>query len=114
MLKITKEKFIPKKMLKKLKFKYEILEENDRFYKVRYNEYKEISYEALVIKLIRKRYSIDQELAILRQRDSKIEEFNEYNSFVESCKFDARMFVAEREADRLPKPVIEEESKGEE
>ena len=47
-------------------------------------------YKQRVIELIREKYSIDDELAILRQRDSKIDEFNTYNSFVEECKQIAR------------------------
>ena len=47
-------------------------------------------YEERVVELIRQRYSINQELAILRQRDSKAEEFGEYNSYVEECKATAR------------------------
>ncbi len=43
-------------------------------------------YENLIIKEIRKRYSVNQELAILRQRDVKPEEFAKYNAFVEECK----------------------------
>lgn len=43
-------------------------------------------YENLIIRKIRKRYSVNQELAILRQRDTKPEEFAEYNDFVEKCK----------------------------
>ncbi len=43
-------------------------------------------YEHLIIKKIRARYSVNQELAILRQRDSKPEEFAEYNAYVEECK----------------------------
>lgn len=50
----------------------------------------EEQYKQLVVELIRERYSIDDELAILRQRDSKIDEFNTYNSFVEECKQQAR------------------------
>lgn len=46
----------------------------------------EEQYKQRVIELIRERYSVDDELAILRQRDSKVEEFNEYNAFVESVK----------------------------
>ena len=46
----------------------------------------EDQYKQRVIDLIRERYSVDDELAILRQRDSKVEEFNEYNAFVESVK----------------------------
>lgn len=47
-------------------------------------------YEAEVIRMIRKRYSVNQELAILRQRDTKPEEFAEYNAYVESCKAEAK------------------------
>lgn len=43
-------------------------------------------YEEKVVELIRERYTVNQELAILRQRDSKQEEFEEYNTYVEECK----------------------------
>lgn len=46
-------------------------------------------YKSLVVSLIRVRYSADDEIALLRQRDSKPEEFNEYNDYVESCKKEA-------------------------
>lgn len=47
-------------------------------------------YAALVDTRIRKKYSISAELGILRQRDTKPEEFAEYNSFVEACKAEAK------------------------
>ena len=47
-------------------------------------------YAVLVDTAIRKRYSVSAELAVLRQRDSKPEEFAEYNAFVEKCKSDAK------------------------
>lgn len=47
-------------------------------------------YKDRVIELVREEYSVDDELAILRQRDTKIDEFNAYNSFVEECKVTAR------------------------
>ena len=43
-------------------------------------------YENKVVTLIRKKYNINQELAILRQRDTKPQEFAEYNEYVEKCK----------------------------
>lgn len=43
-------------------------------------------YESEIIRRIRKRYSLNQELAILRQRESKPEEFAAYDSYVEQCK----------------------------
>lgn len=43
-------------------------------------------YESEIIRKIRNRYTVNQELAILRQRDTKPYEFAEYNDFVEKCK----------------------------
>ena len=43
-------------------------------------------YENLIVKKIRERYSINEELAILRQRDDKPSEFAEYHDYVEVCK----------------------------
>ena len=41
-----------------------------------------------IVDRIRDRYSIEDELALLRQRDTKPEEFAEYNAFVEQIKAD--------------------------
>ena len=49
-----------------------------------------IPYEQRVVDRIRERYSIDDELAILRQRDTKPHEFAEYNAFVEKIKAEER------------------------
>jgi hypothetical protein len=49
-----------------------------------------IPYEQRVVNRIRERYSVDDELAILRQRDTKPEEFAEYNDFVEMVKAEER------------------------
>lgn len=46
----------------------------------------EALYEREIEKLIRKKYSISAELAILRQRDSKPDEFKAYNEYAEECK----------------------------
>ena len=43
-------------------------------------------YSTLVDREIRKKYSISREFAILRQRDTKIEEFEAYNAYAERCK----------------------------
>lgn len=53
-------------------------------------------YEGLIIKKIRARYSMNQELAILRQRDTKPEEYAAYNDYVEQCKAEVK---AEMEVD---------------
>ena len=49
-----------------------------------------IEYPQLVENKIRKKYSVSAELAILRQRDTKPEEFAEYNAFCELCKTEAK------------------------
>ena len=45
-----------------------------------------MTYEERVVSRIRERYSVDDELAILRQRDTKPDEFAEYNRYVEQSK----------------------------
>ena len=47
-------------------------------------------YPNLVSRLIRERYSVDDEMAILRQRDTKPEEYKAYNTFCEECKARAK------------------------
>ena len=55
-------------------------------YKSRKETEAKIEYENKIVALIRKKYNVNQELAILRQRDTKPEEFAEYNEYVEQCK----------------------------
>ena len=50
-------------------------------------------YGQTVDSLIRKRYSLWDELAILRQRDEKPEEWAEYNAYCEECKIKAKAIV---------------------
>ena len=49
-----------------------------------------IPYEQRIVNRIREKYSVDDELAILRQRDTKPEEFATYNEFVEQIKAEER------------------------
>ena len=49
-----------------------------------------IPYEQRVVDRIRTVYSVDDELAILRQRDTKPHEFAEYDAFVERIKAEER------------------------
>lgn len=44
------------------------------------------TYEELVEQYIRERYSISDELALNRQRDTKLEEWQEYYDYCEECK----------------------------
>jgi hypothetical protein len=55
-------------------------------YNARKEQEKKVVYESEIVALIRKKYTIDQELAILRQRDTKPQEFDLYNDYVEQCK----------------------------
>lgn len=45
-----------------------------------------MSYEEAVNAEIRKRYSVSQEFAILRQRDEKPAEYSAYFAYCEECK----------------------------
>ena len=54
------------------------------------NELLKIPYEQRVVDRIRLKYSVDDELAILRQRDTKPDEFIAYHDFVEKIKAEER------------------------
>ena len=58
-------------------------------------ERKQQKYENRVVELLRQKYSLDQELAILRQRDDKIEEFTAYSAYAEDCKLKAKQEILE-------------------
>lgn len=77
--------------------KYEDFNEDLTFNVVKYNDRKvkesKSNYEELIVLKIRQRYSINQELAILRQRDTKAIEYQEYFDYVEQCKTEAKAEV---------------------
>jgi hypothetical protein len=50
-------------------------------------------YEQTVETFIREKYSLNAELAILRQRDTKPYEFDEYNAYAENCKARAKSIL---------------------
>lgn len=52
-----------------------------------------MDYGEMVNGLIRRKYTLSEELAILRQRDTKAEEFEAYNAYAESCKEEARLLI---------------------
>lgn len=52
-----------------------------------------MDYGEMVNGLIRRKYTLSEELAILRQRDTKSEEFEAYNAYAESCKEEARLLI---------------------
>ena len=47
-------------------------------------------YGDVVNKKIRMQYTLSEELALLRQRDEKPDEFAKYNEYVEKCKAEAK------------------------
>ena len=55
-------------------------------------------YGDRVSELIRERYSLDAELAILRQRDEKPDEYQAYFAFCEECKAKARVEIYSQES----------------
>lgn len=57
--------------------------------------YAKEEYKAKIVSLVREKYDLDDECAILRQRDTKPGEFAEYNAYVEQCKAAAKTYLAE-------------------
>lgn len=53
------------------------------------------NYNEEVNSMIRQRYSLSEELAILRQRDSKPDEFEAYNEYAEYCKVEVKRRMIE-------------------
>ena len=51
------------------------------------------TYSDIVVQKIRSKYSIDDELAIQRQKDVKPDEFKTYNDFCEQCKKEAQFEI---------------------
>lgn len=60
-------------------------------------KYTRQEYEEKVSELIREKYSLNEELAILRQRDEKPEKYAVYNAFAEECKVRAKEQLNSRE-----------------
>ncbi len=82
----------------------EMFEEVDKvpnFEKIEY-------YKELVSQKIRGKYSQDAELAVLRQRDEKPEEYKEYFAYAEKCKQEAKEEVAKLPKDWVRYPIKEE------
>jgi hypothetical protein len=57
---------------------------------IQLNNTQEQEYEDLVNSLIRKKYSLSQELSILRRRNETPEKFAEYYAYAEECKLTAK------------------------
>lgn len=54
-----------------------------------------IPYEELVVQLIREKYTLDDELAIQRQKETKHDEWEAYFAYCEECKAKAKEKVGD-------------------
>lgn len=52
-------------------------------------------YPSYVAEKIHEKYSVDDEIAIIRQKDEKPEEYAEYYAYCESVKAEARKLIKE-------------------
>lgn len=50
-------------------------------------------YEALVLRKIRRKYTLAQELSVQRKRDSHPEEFAEMDAYIEQCIAEAKVEI---------------------
>lgn len=67
------------------------------------------AYEDKVDSLIRNRYSLSEELGILRQKEVKKAEYDAYFAYCEQCKAEAREWLKEHpNGDLPPLPQVEE------
>ena len=66
---------------------------------VTFTTYSKISYEDLVVRYIREKYSLNEELALHRKyfNNPNSLEFEDYDNYVEYCKERAKTFINERE-----------------
>ena len=65
---------------------------------VSFTTYSKISYNDLVVSLIRKKYPVNEEFAILRKAINGItDEYTTYNTYVEQCKAKAKEWVTNRD-----------------
>ena len=65
-------------------------EEESAYAEEKKKYFPEKTYEQLVSEYIRRKYSIDDEFAILRQKEEKPEEYAAYYAYAEECKARAR------------------------
>ena len=54
-----------------------------------------VNYEDEVNNLVREKYSLSEELSLLRQKDEKPDEYMTYYNYVESCKTQAKAKLKE-------------------
>ena len=78
--------------------KQPVMQDGELYYNIEFIKYQSISYEALVNRLIKAKYTDSSEFAVINKgiADATNIEYVEYRSYVEECKKQARGFVAER------------------
>ena len=66
---------------------------------VSFTTYSKITYESLVNKLVKEKYSDSEEFALINKgiADNNNDEYIEYRNFVANCKKIAREFIEERQ-----------------
>ena len=64
----------------------------------RTNHTQEEEYGALVNRLLRERYSLSEELSLLRRREEAPALFTAYNEYAETCKEEAKRIIYGEEA----------------
>ena len=57
-------------------------------------KYNRQEYVEKVRELIKERYTIEDEIALYRQKDIKVNEFEEYNQYCEDCKIKAKEILS--------------------
>lgn len=87
---LNAEKSTEQNIIKREDSDTEEVEEYDVYLCDEFDMDKDPTYENLIEALIRQKYSVSDELAIMRQRDDKPEEFAAYNTYAEECKALAR------------------------
>lgn len=78
--------------------KQPVMQDGELYYEVEFIKYQFISYEALVNRLIKTRYTDSAEFAVINKgiADATNVEYVEYRNYVEECKNQAGEFIAER------------------
>lgn len=77
-------------VIKEMDSDKEVVEECDTYLCDELDMSEAPTYARVVAALVRTRYTISDELSIMRQKEVKPEEFDAYNAFAESCKAIAR------------------------
>ena len=79
-------------------FDLELLNANKEVHPETYNA----TYEKAIEDEIKKKYSVERELSILRQRDRKPAEYAEYDAYVEECKRRVKKAFGMEVTDEIP------------